>query len=151
MSQIHESLTVLCPFDQVPKAAEAYLASLPVEDGTAVVPLRLSIGDLIVERRADLKLTHSRDYPGFAVMEISWSPHGGGPYPVFVGTLSAEEEGGNFCRLDLDGAYMPPLGIAGAVFDAVVGHQIAVGVARQLLDEIKTGIQLAFQTGMTVA
>ena len=151
MSEIHESLTVLCPFDQVPKAAEAYIASLPVEDGKSTVALRLTVGDLIVERRADLKLSHSRDYPGFAVMEIDWNPHGGGPYPIFAGKLCAEEVSGNFCRLDLDGAYIPPFGIAGAAFDAVLGHQIALAVARQLLDEIKIGIEFAFQTGLTIA
>lgn len=150
MSEIHESLTVLCPFDQIPKAAQAYVSSLPVEDGKAVVSLRVTVGDLIVERRADLTLAHSRDYPGFEIMEIGWSPHGGGPYPIFRGTLSVEEVTGNFCRLDLDGAYVPPLGMAGAVFDAVVGHRIALGVARELLDEIKTGFEFAFQTGLTV-
>lgn len=151
MSDIHESLTVLCPFDQVPKAAEAYIASLAVEDGLHVVPLRVTVGDLIIERLADLKLSLAREYAGYEIMDIRWRPHGGGPYPVFRGTLSVEEGVGNFCRLDLDGSYVPPLGVAGAVFDAVVGHRIAVNAARQLLDEIKTGFELAFQTGVTIA
>jgi hypothetical protein len=55
MSEIHECLTVLCPFDHVPKAA--------------------------------------------------------------------------YCRIDLDGSYEPPLGLAGAVFDSVLGHHIAVAAA----------------------
>lgn len=151
MSAIHESLTVLCPFDQVAKAAEAYVDSLPEKDGKSVVALRVSMGDVVVEREADLSLAHSHAYPGFEIMNISWRAHDGGVYPVFCGTLNVEEVTGLFCRLDLDGDYTPPLGIAGIVFDAVVGHRIAVAAARALLDEIKTGIEFAYQTGLTVA
>jgi hypothetical protein len=151
VSQIHECLTVLCPFDHIRKAAESYIASLPVRDGKATVALRVTVGDLVVERRADLSLKHSHAMPGYEIMEIPWAAHDGGPYPVFFGTLSVEEGVGNFCRFDLDGSYAPPLGLAGVVFDAVVGHHIAVEAARALLDEIRIGIELAFQTGMTVA
>ncbi len=110
MSEIHECLTVLCPFYQVPQAVEAYVTSLPVQDGSPVVAMRVQAGD-----------------------------------------ISVEEMTGNFCRLDLDGAYVPPLGLAGAVFDSVVGHHIALAAARELLDEIKTGMELAFQTGAAIA
>jgi hypothetical protein len=150
MSEIHECLTVLCPFDQVPQAAAAYVASLPVEDGSPVVALRVKVGDLIVERRADLVLKHARSYPGYEILDVEWRPHDGGLYPVFHGTLSVEDVTGNFCRFDLDGAYVPPLGLTGAVFDSVVGHHIALAAARELLDEIKTGVELAFQTGETI-
>jgi hypothetical protein len=150
MSQIHECLTVLCPFDQTAAAAAAYVASLPLEGGKSVVAIRVAVGDLTVERRADLTLKHVRAFPGYEVMEIRLQPHDGGPYPIFKGILSAEESGGNFCRLDLDGAYEPPLGLAGAAFDAVVGHHIAVAAARTLLDEIKLGFEFAFQTGATI-
>jgi hypothetical protein len=151
MSAIHEVITVLCPFEYVPQAAAAYIASRPVHDGKAVVSLRVTVGDLIVERRADLTLRHARAYAGYEVMDITWQPHDGGPYPVFQGTLSAEEMIGNYCRLDLDGAYVPPLGLAGAVFDVVLGHRIAEAAARELLDDIRIGFELAFQTGATVA
>ena len=150
MSEIHEILTVLCPFELVPLAAQAYVSSLAVVDGKSVVALRVALGDVTVERRADLTLKHSHAYPGYEIMDIEWHAHDGGPYPVFRGTLSVEEVTGNYCRLDLDGTYAPPLGIAGVVFDAVLGHRIAVGAARQLLDEIRIGLELAFQTGMTV-
>jgi hypothetical protein len=39
--------------------------------------------------------------------------------------------------------------LAGAVFDSVLGHHIAVGVARELLNEIKTGLEQAFNSGAT--
>jgi hypothetical protein len=151
MSDIHESLTVLCPFDQVPQAASNYMSALPLLDGKTVMMLRVNVGDLIVERRADLTLNHARAYPGYEIMEITWSPHDGGLYPVFHGTLSVEDVTGNYCRLDLDGKYAPPFGLAGAVFDAVAGHSIAVATARELLDDIRIGLELAFQTGAAIA
>jgi hypothetical protein len=151
MSEIHECLTVICPFDHVPKAATAYVASLPLEDGLPVVALRVRVGDLIVERRADLVLKHARSYAGYEVMEIKWRAHDGGLYPIFRGTLTVEDEVGKYCRIDLDGSYEPPLGLAGAAFDSVLGHHIAVAAARQLLAEIKTGLEEAFKSGITAA
>lgn len=150
MSDIHESLTVLCPFDQVPAAAEHYISTLPGRDGKAIVTLRIMAGDLLVERRADLTLTESDAGAGAAIMDISWGPHDGGPYPIFRGTLHAVGTGGNFCRLDLDGSYVPPFQLAGAVFDAVLGHRIAVAAARELLDDIRIGVEFVFQTGATL-
>jgi hypothetical protein len=122
-----------------------------LENGKSIVAIRVAVGDLTIERRADLVLKHSRASPGFEIMDIQWKPHGGGPYPVFRGFLSVEDMGANFCRLNLEGSYEPPLGIVGIAFDAVVGHRIALATARQLLDEIKTGFEFAFQTGMTIA
>ena len=55
----------------------------------------------------------------------AWEAEGGGAFPAFTGSLSAADEGAGFCRLDLDGAYSPPLGPAGALFDAVLGKRIA--------------------------
>jgi hypothetical protein len=151
MSEIHECLTVLCPFDQVRQAIAAYVGSLPVEHGSPVVALRVAVGDLVVERRADLVLKHARSHAGYEILDIEWRPYDGGLYPVFRGILSVEDVTGNYCHFDLDGAYVPPLGLAGAVFDSVVGHHIALTAARELLDEIKTGVELAFQTGATIA
>lgn len=143
MNEIHESLTILRSIEQIPDAATAYVAQLPLRDGKAIVPIRVSIGDLVVERTADLTLTHVRAFPGYEIMDIHWGPHDGGPYPIFHGTLSAEATGSTFSRLDLDGKYETPLGIAGAMFDAVVGHRIAVSAARTMLAEIKRGFEAA--------
>lgn len=144
MTELHESLTVHIAFDQTPQAAEAYMASLPLVDGKRVVPIRIEIGDLIIERRVDLVLKSPRTYPGNVIMDIQWGPHDGGPYPIFEGMLSVEETGPNVCRIDLDGHYQPPLGLAGAVFDAAVGHHIALVASRQLLNEIKTGLEVGY-------
>jgi hypothetical protein len=154
MSDIRECLTALCPYDQTPQAAIAYLDSLPLEDGKRVAVIRVEAGDLTLERRVDMSLHASQQAqadPGSIIMDIQWAAHDGGLYPVFTGTLTVEDTGGNFCRLNLDGSYEPPLGFAGQLFDAVIGQRIALAACRQLLDDIKTSFELAFQTGMTIA
>ncbi|MGA2392379.1 MAG: hypothetical protein ABSH03_03390 [Candidatus Lustribacter sp.] len=150
MSEIHESRDILCPFEDVPRAAEHFLTTLPLENGKRVIELHVTIGDLSVARKADLELTPRSAFPTLKIMEIGWQPHDGGPYPTFHGTLSVEEIDGLFSRLDLDGTYEPPLGLAGLAFDAVLGHRLAVAAVRQLLSDLKLGFELAYQTGMTV-
>lgn len=151
MSDIQEFLTVLCPFDQIEEAMQTYLATLVIDDGKALVALRAPFGDMVVERSAELTLTHSHAIPGYEIMTIAWVPHDGGLFPRFDGKLCIEDMGGNYCRLDLNGSYLPPLGVAGKMFDSVIGHRLAVDAARELLDEIRIGVELAFMTGMHVA
>ncbi|HTU82191.1 MAG TPA: hypothetical protein VMF61_08685 [Candidatus Acidoferrales bacterium] len=68
---------------------------------------------------------------------LNWKPVGGGPYPHFRGHLSIEgTDGQSAPALVLDGAYVPPLGAAGAAFDAVVGARIASATAREFLRSI---------------
>jgi hypothetical protein len=146
-------VTALCPHDQTPLAAVAYIDSLPLEDGKRVAAIRVEAGDRIVERRVDMSLNPQDPgvEPDSVIMDIRWGPHDGDPNPFFTGTLTAEDTGGNFCRLNLDGSYEAPLGFAGQLFDAVVGQRIELAVCRQVLDDIKTAFELAFQTGMTIA
>lgn len=150
MTDVHDYVTVLCPFDQIQRAVASFVGSLPVENDTAQLPIRVQLGDLTLERKADLTLRHARAYPGYEIMDIAWAPHDDAPYPHFSGILSAEDEGGNFCRLDLDGSYAPPLGPAGALLDAAVGKRIAEAAIHDVLERLRTGVELAFQTGATV-
>jgi hypothetical protein len=150
LNDIHEFLTVLVPFEELPGAAERFIASLPEHDGRRVAAIRITVGDLVIERHVDLTLKHARAYPGFEILDIAWGPLDGGPYPTFKGTLSAEEMGPTFSRLDLDGQYDPPLGIAGAMLDAVVGHHFAVAGVRALFADIKDGFERAYREKIAV-
>ncbi len=58
------------------------------------------------------------------------------------------DHGATFSRIDLDGTYHPPMGIAGAIIDAAVGHHFAVSGARSLLNDIKNGLEAAHNTGV---
>jgi hypothetical protein len=151
MSEIHESITAAVPFERIPALAERYLASVRTETGDAIVPLRLKVGDLTVEREVRMKIASTRRYPGYEIMEVRWEAVGGGPYPVFTGMLCAEQETISHCRLDLDGGYDPPGGIAGAAFDAVLGHRIAEETARVLLVHLKEAFEKSHAEGAAVS
>lgn len=151
MSDIHESITIDVPFDRIPDMAERYLATLRGDGHDAIVPLSVTVGDLVVERDARLEIVPTRRYWGYEIMDIRWEARGSGPYPVFKGTLSAEQATTKRCRLDLDGAYAPPGSIAGAAFDAVVGSHIAQAVAQRLLARFKSAFEGAYRETLAVA
>jgi hypothetical protein len=69
---------------------------------------------------------------------IAWQPVGAGPFPAFAGTIfiSASEADEAESILALDGHYHPPLGVAGDVFDAILGKHIAQASASDLLERI---------------
>ncbi len=132
MSTIHEFTTVGCPFDKVPERLVAHF-----DGGKAILPLRVRIGELKLERDVEFHLKSKPAYPGYALLDVSWSPKKGGPYPSFSGTLSVAEDAVGWSRLEIDGTYEPPFGVAGAAFDAAVGNRIAQGTAVELLSELK--------------
>ncbi|MBV8298663.1 MAG: hypothetical protein JO083_03755 [Candidatus Eremiobacteraeota bacterium] len=132
MANIHEFTTVQCPYDEVPDRLYAHF------DGDAgVVPLRVKVGDLRVERDVDFHLKTKPAYTGYKLLDISWEPRDGGPYPSFSGTLSAAEDAIGWSRIEIDGTYKAPFGVAGAAFDAAVGRRIAQATAAELLAELK--------------
>jgi hypothetical protein len=132
MSTIRDFTTVACPFDEVPDRLQAHFAG-----GTAVLPLRVKVGDLKIERDVEFHLKSKPAYPGYKLLDVSWAPKDGGPYPAFAGTLSVAQEAVGWSRIEIDGSYSPPFGIAGAAFDAAIGHRIAQGTASELLGELK--------------
>lgn len=139
MSEIHESISVAVPFERVPELVRRYAAlQAQTEQGEAIVTLKATIVNMVFECDALLSVVPARTYPGFEILQISWKAREGGLYPVFKGTLCAEQEDVSFCRLDLDGGYVPPGWIAGMAFDAVFGHRIAEEVARELLKTLKS-------------
>jgi hypothetical protein len=142
MSEIHQSTTVDVPFTSVPALLKRFVSSLPQStNGEAIVNLHATIGDVGIERDAIIKIVPARRYPGIEVLEVSWHPREDGPFPTFKGTLCAEQEDVTFCRLDLDGGYVPPGGIVGLAFDELLGHRIAKEVVRELLDTFKSALE----------
>jgi hypothetical protein len=132
MGNIREFTTVACPFDEVPDRLYAHF-----DGGDAVIALRVRFGGLWVERDVNFHLKTKPAYPGYRLLDVSWTPKDGGPYPSFSGTLSVAEDAIGWSRIEIDGSYRPPFGIAGAAFDAAVGQRIAQATASELLAEIK--------------
>ena len=132
MTQIHAYTSAHCSFDDARERLYAYF-----KDGTGTLPLGIVAGDLRVETDVVIRFRDRSEYPGYHIIDVGWKPAAGGPFPEFNGTLSIAQDATDWSRLDLDGAYRAPFGIAGAAFDAVVGHRIAEATAEQLLGKLK--------------
>ena len=100
MTTLREFTTVQCPFDQVPERLYAHF-----DGGDAVLPLHVRIGDLKLERDVEFHLETKPGYPGYKLLDVSWSPKDGGPYPTFAGTLSVAEDAIGWSRIEIDGRY----------------------------------------------
>jgi len=87
MSTIHEYTTAQCPFDEVPDRLYPHF-----DGGDATMPLRVKIGDLKIQCDVDFHLTTKPAYPGYKLLDLTWTPKDGGPYPAFAGTLSVAED-----------------------------------------------------------
>jgi hypothetical protein len=138
MTEIHEYVTLRCPFERVPAYLEEYLNEHGAKDGgAATLTVHVEVGDLMLERDVLATLAPKPGYPGYELMRIEWEPKDGGPYPSFNGLLSIADEGAGFCRIDLDGSYAPPLGPLGVAFDAALGHRFAHETLVDLLGRLK--------------
>lgn len=77
--------------------------------------------------------------------KLHWEPTSG-LYPEFEGTLTIRaDETYTSSILELEGTYNPPLGAAGAMFDAVLGSRIAHETARTLLQSIGATIEAQYR------
>lgn len=94
----------------------------------------------------DVKYSRGKDPMHFdEPWSVYWEPRGGGPYPVFNGTLTARaDETYESSILELDGHYDPPLGTVGKAFDAVLGRRIAESTADNLLTRIASEMERTF-------
>jgi hypothetical protein len=138
---IHVFASVRCPYKKAAALIQAYLREQsPSGASTATVELSLHVGDLKLEHDVLVTIKPRPGYPGYEILDIHWEARGGGPFPTFTGKLSLEDEG-PFCRLNLDGEYKPPLGIAGAAFDAVVGHRIAEATGNDFLEQLRQFVE----------
>lgn len=65
---------------------------------------------------------------------ITWrSATAPGIFPVFDGDLELRGLQGGGCHLSLMGTYRPPLSVAGAAGDAVLGHHVAEACIRRFV------------------
>jgi hypothetical protein len=99
-------------------------------------PLRRLFGGLVLEREVTVQVDYlpkSRD--GVQHLAIHWRPDDTTLFPTFDGRIGAQPDGPQACVLNIAGNYDVPLGVAGVLFDAVVGYRIARGTLEGLLAE----------------
>jgi hypothetical protein len=143
MSSIDEKVLVHAPLASAARFLERYMAAHAVPTGTGS-RVMLRAGELEKEAVVSLVAAHRPGdmTPRYA---IHWEAEQPGPYPVFDGELTiAGDEDYNAFWLVVDGTYKPPGGIAGQVFDALVGHRIAETVTRGLGDAMRSEIETMF-------
>lgn len=71
---------------------------------------------------------------------IAWKPLHAWIFPRFHGALTVRPKNRGVW-LRLEGSYEPPFGMAGRVFDAVVGRRIAKRTLSRLLDDLRIGVE----------
>ena len=139
MANVHERLYVEAPYTQAAGAFELRLGLSPSKPhGTCSLTLALPLSEgheiaRVVTARTE-RLT-SGSYT--SRYRIAWDPGStrrGIPTPGFAGTLTlaAGEDYGE-TKLELDGSYDPPGGVAGRTFDQLVGRRIAHATLSALL------------------
>jgi len=140
MTNVLQRLPVACPYH----LAQQFLAGMiaPYVEGGQIDRIVLAAPIDILDKRVvrmvkEVDVTYKRgeDPMHFdQVWELTWQPHGGGPYPAFTGALTVRaDEDFTGCVLELAGEYEPPMGALGAAFDAIVGSRLAAGTASELL------------------
>ena len=142
MPDLYEFTIVHVPFERAADALESSLRRFGNGDSAHItLPLRVKVAELSVEHDVEAKVVRRRDESWYSMLDVTWEPKGGGPYPSFTGWLGVEDEGFGYSRLELNGTYRPPLGIVGAAFDAIAGHGIAVRSAQALLEHLKRELE----------
>jgi hypothetical protein len=143
MSTIAEKELVRAPLASADTFLRMFLAAHPAPEGVGAL-IVLHAGEA---EKAAIVTLHPAHHPGDMTPRyaVHWRPEDDGPYPVFNGelTIGADNDYSTFWLI-LNGEYAPPGGIAGELFDAVIGHRIATASARGVLREIRTDIECRF-------
>ena len=146
-SILRERIYVTVPLTRAAGLLERFLTGRVPPEGHAA-RLELSVPDLPLGLQHAVLATFERVGPASGwndTVRVKWRPDGGGPFPDFDGSLKivADEDYTGFW-LALDGAYVPPGGIAGKLFDAALGTRIAHATGRRLLEEIRAEMEATF-------
>lgn len=141
MSDLFQQRRLLCPYVR----ARDYLEGMLAPAAESKVPQRLELRVRFAGMhgrglRKDVLVTYDVGNGPVRFEQfwrVHWTPYNGGLYPEFDGVLAVRAEGTRErSMLELRGHYQPPLGIAGAAFDAMLGSRIASLTARELLDRL---------------
>jgi hypothetical protein len=132
MSQVHERELVHAALPYADHLLAAFVAANPAPSGNGARVL-LHAGN--IDEAAIVTLVR-KHHPGDMTprYDVHWKAETGSAFPVFSGELVVEaDEDYNSFWLTIDGSYEPPGGLAGKMFDAVVGHRLALDTTHNLL------------------
>ncbi|MGZ3497095.1 MAG: hypothetical protein ACXWNJ_00420 [Vulcanimicrobiaceae bacterium] len=150
MTHLYQRVLLQCPYHRARLFLQKTIEEAAIGGRREVLELRLPLGERdgsSVEKAVFVTYGRGVDPMHFdEVWTVHWTPAGGGPFPDFDGTLTVRcDEDYVACALELEGDYKPPLGIAGAAFDAIAGARIASSTARALLQQIGAHLQQQYE------
>jgi hypothetical protein len=143
MTPIAEKHLVRAPLGAAHRLLQAFFAAHPAPKG-AGARIALRAGDATQAAIVVLQQVH-RPQDMTPHYKVHWEAEGGGPFPIFDGELIVgADEDYNAFWLQLAGVYVPPGGVAGQLFDSVIGRRIAEETSRRLLTEIAAAMEQGF-------
>lgn len=131
-----------------------YVSDLAGTGGESKMAMRYTItqlAGLTLERDVCVRVEYVPGTTGApAELEIAWEPDAS-LFPRFNGTLHALADGKETSTLSLAGTYDVPGGVAGQLFDAVIGVRIAHGTLEHLLRQFRDAIEDDYKKRMVFA
>ena len=154
MRELSASIPVKAPSGFALAFLNTYVRDLNGPGSDSTLPMRYTItqlAGLTLERDVTVRVEYvvrPGDEP--AELDICWEPDAS-LFPSFCGTLHALSTTKETCTLSLAGNYDVPGGVAGQLFDAVVGVRIAQGTLEQLLEQFRDAIEEDYRKRMEFA
>jgi len=150
VSNLHETIEVECPTFYALHHAERFFTVHRRDHTPGMLTLRVDLSSLKLpgasQASHEVRVSHSLvEENGEKKLALTWDPEDQ-TVPRFAGTLTPSENGPGKTTFTLDGIYTPPLGIAGAAFDLVLGRRVATSTAQALLEDIRAFIESDYQT-----
>jgi hypothetical protein len=147
MTKISETLHIRCPYGRAKDFLREELAPFANTGKHEPRVLRVQVRGSELTAPVMMQYNAQSDPMGFdEPWAITWKPKEG-LYPTFAGTLCVRADvNWDSGVLELQGEYEPPLGVAGAAFDAVIGKRIAEATAMTLLGDIAKTMESRYNT-----
>lgn len=138
MTQIHVTRYVRCPFSAAVELAEKAMGGRSDLFVTPSPPFGEHVRFAAVSSpdRSDESRKHD-------ALLLAWRPETPNMFPEFRGVLTVRPKDRGV-SLRLTGAYAPPYGKPGKVFDLLFGRALARRTVRHLLDEIAGAVEAAY-------
>jgi hypothetical protein len=141
MNHINVSVAVDRKVDEAAKRFEGFLREFAPETEmtfTLRAPFDLSALNVGFTLHRDVTARITPIDGAGRAYAIAWQPVEPGPFPSLTGTIfvAASETNPDQSIVTLDGHYHAPLGIAGEVFDAILGKHIAEASGTDLMERV---------------
>ena len=153
MRDLSAAIHVMAPSGFSLAFLNTYITDLGGGTADAVLPLHFKVtqlAGLVLERDVNVRVDYVPQPGGPAVLNVAWEPDAT-IFPRFDGRLNARDDGEKACRLSIEGEYDVPGGVAGQIFDAVIGARIAQATIEQLLERFRDAIEADYKRRMEYA